>query len=187
MDAAGAVYVTGQTDSLTFPTANAFQPGFAGGHSIYTDAFVTKLNPYPGTGNASLAYSTYMGGVLSDCARGIAVDANGAAYIAGATSSRDFPILHAYEATGSSLTGFVAKLNPYSGSGNVSLAYSTYFGASNGLRKIAVDSAGAAYVVGSAGDLYFPVVNALRPLQLGDNAIVACLNPYSGSGNVTLA
>ena len=34
-----------------------------------------------------LAYATYLGGTLNDEARGIAVDADGNAYIAGVTSS----------------------------------------------------------------------------------------------------
>ncbi len=40
VDAAGNAYVTGDTDSPTFPTANALQPALSGG----IDAFVTKFN-----------------------------------------------------------------------------------------------------------------------------------------------
>jgi hypothetical protein len=40
VDGAGNIYVTGRTSSTNFPTANAFQPAFAGG---FSDAFVTKI------------------------------------------------------------------------------------------------------------------------------------------------
>ena len=55
MDEAGNAYVTGDTGSLDFPTANALYPNFIRG---WTDAFVTKLNA---TGTA-LVYSTYLAG-----------------------------------------------------------------------------------------------------------------------------
>jgi Beta-propeller repeat len=54
VDNAGNAYVTGNTDSFTFPTVAAFQPAVAGG----VDAFVTKLNA---TG-AAFVYSSYLGG-----------------------------------------------------------------------------------------------------------------------------
>src|SRR5438552_773176 len=59
VDAAGNVYVTGETRSIDFPTtAGAFQTTFGGGPFGGGDAFVTKLDP---TGSA-LFYSTYLGG-----------------------------------------------------------------------------------------------------------------------------
>lgn len=84
IDGAGNAYVTGDTKSFNFPTANAVQPNYGGGLS---DAFVAKLNA---TGSA-LAYSTFLGGTLTDEARGIAVDSSGNAYVTGDTSSYDFP------------------------------------------------------------------------------------------------
>ena len=55
-DSSGNVYVTGRTGSTDFPTANAFQPTFAG-PQFSSDAFVTKL-----TADGALIYSTYLGG-----------------------------------------------------------------------------------------------------------------------------
>jgi hypothetical protein len=73
VDGAGNAYVIGTTSSNDFPTtAGAFQT--TGGN-----AFVTKLNP---TGSA-LVYSTYLGSAVST---GIAVDADGNAYVTGSTS-----------------------------------------------------------------------------------------------------
>ncbi len=86
VDAAGNAYVTGETSSTDFPkTAGALQASSAGA----ADAFVTKLNP---TGSA-LVYSTYLGGNNTDRSYGIAVDADGNAYLTGQTDSGNFPTL----------------------------------------------------------------------------------------------
>jgi Beta-propeller repeat len=108
VDSQGAAYVTGQTDSTDFPTtAGAFDTEFNG----YLDAFVTKLNP-AGTG---LAYSTYLGGSDLDNGLGIAVDAAGAAYVAGDTVSPDFPTTAGAfddDFSGPRFDAFVTKLVP---------------------------------------------------------------------------
>ena len=84
VDSAGNAYVVGTTDSTDFPTTeNAFQWTFGGG----SDAFVIKLNDL---GNA-LVYSSYLGGSDGDSGEGIAVDADGNAYVVGYSYSSDFP------------------------------------------------------------------------------------------------
>lgn len=75
VDSSGSAYVTGQTVSTNFPTANARQPAIAG----LINAFVTKFSP---SGNA-LGYSTYLGGNNFDFGWGIAVDSLGNAYVTG--------------------------------------------------------------------------------------------------------
>jgi uncharacterized repeat protein (TIGR01451 family) len=85
VDVAGAVYVAGFTGSDDFPVVDALQPSRAG---EYHDAFVAKLDP---TG-ASLVYSTFLGGTRTDKALGIAVTAEGSAYVTGVSTSADFPI-----------------------------------------------------------------------------------------------
>ena len=50
------------------------------------DGFVSKLN-----GSGSLVYSTYLGGSGDDVTQGIAVDSSGNAYVAGYTTSSNFP------------------------------------------------------------------------------------------------
>jgi Beta-propeller repeat len=85
VDATGAAYVTGNTASTNFPTtAGAFQTAHGGG---FYDAFVTKLNP----AGSGLVYSTYLGGSGDEYGQAIAVDAAGAAYVTGNTSSTNFP------------------------------------------------------------------------------------------------
>jgi hypothetical protein len=81
VDAAGNAYVTG--DTIDLPTVNPFQAQLAG----MLDAFVTMVNP----AGSALIYSSYLGGSTSDVGLGIAVDAAGNVYVAGTTSSLDFP------------------------------------------------------------------------------------------------
>src|SRR5216117_1725182 len=103
-----------------------------------------------------LSYSTYLGGSGVDSGGGIAVDADGNAYVAGRTGSPNFPtVAGAFQPTGGSTTdAFVAKLNP-AGS---ALVYSTYLGGSgfDSGAGIVVDAAGNAYVTGSTASTDFP-------------------------------
>ena len=85
VDASGAAYITGNTDSSLFPrTPGTIQAGQSGG------AFVTKLDP---TGS-NLVYSTYIGGDLGAIGAAIAVDPAGNAIITGHTLSSDFPLVN---------------------------------------------------------------------------------------------
>jgi len=135
-DAAGSAYVTGWTSSTDFPTT----PGaMYGTYSGTWGAYLTKLSP---TGT-SLVYSTYLGSTSNSTGYGIAVDGQGAAYVAG-SHGPDFPTTPgAYSTTVG--TGFVTKVAP---SGD-SLVYSTYLGgAGTGIYDVCIDATGAAYVAG---------------------------------------
>ncbi|MGA8089261.1 MAG: SBBP repeat-containing protein, partial [Terracidiphilus sp.] len=158
VDGAGNAYVTGDTTSAEFPTANPLQPSFGTGSS---DVFVTKLNAM----GSGLVYSTYLGGSASNWGTGIAVDSSGNAYVIGNTTSTDFPTAKPYQATNRAsanarYSAFVAKLNA-AGTG---LLYSTYLGGSveNWGYGIAVDSSGNAYVTGSTLSADFPTAAALQ-------------------------
>ena len=60
-----------------------------------------------------ISYSTLLGGAGSDAATAVAVDAGGAAYVAGFTASYDFPTAIAEQnSDAGGNDGFVAKLNP---------------------------------------------------------------------------
>ena len=87
VDSSGNAYVTGCTDSTDFPTANALQPAYGGGH---IDAFLTKFN----SSGSALVYSTYLGGNELDQGFGIAVDSSGNAYLTGHTDSTNFPTVN---------------------------------------------------------------------------------------------
>ncbi len=156
VDSAGFAYVTGHTDSDDFPAVNAFQPQSGG----TTDAFAAKLNP---AGN-TLAYSTYLGGRFGDRGNTIGIDSTGAAYIAGATNSADFPLALQHEACTSTDDGFVVKLAP----AGDRLSHSTCIGgqqvdAANGL---AVHPTGDVYVTGFTESADFDVKGPIE----GDNA-----------------
>jgi hypothetical protein len=168
VDALGNAYVTGQTQSTNFPTANPFQATLGGGG----DAFVTKLSA---AGNA-LIYSTYLGGNNGDSGQSIAVDGAGDAYVTGMTSSTNFPTMNAFQAvSGGSSDAFVTRLNA---SGNA-LVYSTYFGGS-GIdygSGIAVDAEGNAYVTGTTASTNFPTKNPFQATSGGQSdAFVAKLD-----------
>jgi hypothetical protein len=197
-DAAGNAYVTGTTNSPTFPiTSGAFQPGLLGA----SNAFVSKLNSL----GTALVYSTYLGGGGDDTGYAIAVDTNGDAYVTGNTTSSDFPTTPgAFQKafaggcySGNLLCGdaFVTEINPT----GTALVYSTFLGGASydvGYG-IALDSANSAYVTGNTISSDFPsTAGAFQtsnaggcnqsgppiPLVCGD-AFVAKVNP-SGSGLV---
>jgi len=179
VDSLGNAYVTGQTDSTDFPTtAGAFRTS----HIADDDSFVTKLNP-SGTG---LVYSTYLPGgtkgVGIDIANSIAVDSSGYAYVAGESSSTNFPTTAgAYRTTSSGgMDAFVTKVNPF----GTALIYSTYLGGSGTDRAngLGIDSAGDAYVIGNTNSGNFPTTsNALQPTNPG--GISAFLTRLNSTGN----
>jgi uncharacterized repeat protein (TIGR01451 family) len=122
------------------------------------DSVVFKLN---GQGN-SLVYSTYLGGEENDSAEGIAVDAQGNAYITGGTKSFAYPTtLSAYQGSRAGDTDAVlAKLNA-SGS---ALLYATFLGGGGTDRGsgVVIDSTGKAYIAGFTASADFPTENAFQ-------------------------
>ncbi len=61
LDASNNVYITGATQSSTFPTtANAFNHTYSGSSGHY-DVIVAVISPVP-----SLTYATYLGGSADD-------------------------------------------------------------------------------------------------------------------------
>jgi beta-propeller repeat-containing protein len=184
VDTAGNAYVTGATSSIDFPTtAGTFQTTKGGGDNLHSNAFVTKFDP---TGSA-LVYSTYLGGSDpkgADSGRGIAVDADGNAYVTGATNSIDFPttagVFQPTKFGGDNRhdNAFVTKLNP-SGS---ALVYSTYLGGDFIDRGtgIALDAAGNVYVTGGTMSMYFPTTPGAFQTSRGTfntHAFVTKLSP----------
>jgi hypothetical protein len=183
LDGAGNIYITGYTASLDFPiTANAFQRRSAGG----TDAFVAKFDGTTG----ALVFSTLLGGVGTDLATSLAVDRLGAVYIAGQTSSIDFPAtpgaLRTTRPTGDICLAsepvacpdaFVAKFSP-DGS---ALQYATYLGGSrlDNAQSIAVDAGGNAIVAGATASPDFPMLGtAAQKTPAGAlEGYVVMLNP----------
>src|SRR5262249_46332579 len=114
----------------------------------------------------SLSYSTFLGGSGADQGNAIAVDAAGSAYVVGNTNSTDFPTTVGVVTSSAPGGGdvFVTKLTP-DGSGFI---YSRSLGGT-GLDQadgIAVDAAGAAYVVGLTQSTDFPATSGAYQSKL---------------------
>jgi hypothetical protein len=153
VDAAGNTYVTGQTLSSDFPRPPASPPPTL--HLF--DAFISKFDRGGG-----LVYTTFFGGAMSDVGAAVAVDAAGAAYVAGATESSDLPTTSGAFQTqyGGAGDAFVVKLAP---AGN-RLVYATYLGGRaldpvSSYPAIVVDPTGIATVVGSTLSDNFPTTS----------------------------
>ena len=186
IDSSGDVFATGETYSNPFPTTpGAFQTAYGG----RGDAFVTELNP---TGTA-LVYSTYLGGELQDAGNGIAVDAEGSAFVTGSTYSEFFPVVHAIQENCGGYNPTVippcplardAFVTKFSSNGS-SLVYSTYLGGSKDDvgTSVALDSLGAAYVAGFTTSIDFPArPDALQTALAGiQNAFVTKVDPLGGA------
>lgn len=107
VDSLQGARVTGYTDSSNFPTKSPVQASSGGGF----DAFAARIDTTATTATAAGHYSTYLGGSGNDRGTGIAVDPQGASYVAGETASSNFPKQNPFQ---SSLSGssdaFVSKL-----------------------------------------------------------------------------
>ena len=155
IDSSGSAYITGLTNSSTFPvTTGAFQQTLGG----FSNAFVTKMTP-DGSG---LVYSTFLGGSLFDSGAGVAVDGAGDAYVTGETSSANFPTTAGVfqTALGGPNAGnaFVTKVT----ADGSSLAYSSFLGGSlfDSGAGVAVDASGDAYVTGETSSSNFPITKS---------------------------
>lgn len=159
VDAQGNMFLVGETFSPDFPAPSG------GVRSSLGDVFIAKLNS---AGNA-LLYVTYLGGNAHDLGNSVAVDAAGAAYVAGATFSWDFPTANALQATHHGQSdGFIAKLDANGG-----VVYSTLLG---GMQEdyangIAIDGSGRAHIGGHTISVDFPVVSPLQATLGGNPAL----------------
>jgi hypothetical protein len=183
VDSAGSAYVTGEVQSNGFPTTRgAFQTTPFG-----WDTFILKLNA---TGSG-LVYSSRFGGSFDDFGRAIVVDSAGSAYVTGWTTCRagtcDFPVVNAFQPAygGGNNDAFVTKMNP----SGTALVYSTYLGGGavqnatdDWGQGIAVDAAGAAYVVGATYSPDFPLTpGAFNTPKSGLDTFVTKFAPAGSS------
>ncbi len=174
LDTSGSVYITGETNSTSFPTSSSAYQKVPKGAGL--TCFLVKLSA---TGK-SLIYgslvggSKYAGGTKFDISTSVALDPSGYAYIAGYTNASDFPVsATAYQAknnaavvTGAGFTGFVVKFNASASA----LLYSTYLGGNvkDYISGLAVDSVGNAIVVGGTFSDDFPTTAGA--LQTADSS-----------------
>ena len=163
VDSSGNAYAVGFTSSVDFPQTGALQT-FGGAY----DAFIAELNP----GATALVYSTYYGGSGSDIANAIAIDANSSLYVAGQTSSADFPVVSGYQnAYPGMATGWVLRVagtaaalpatptlaSPGNGASGVSSAPALSWSAATGATSYDIylgTSTSPAYVANVSGTTY---------------------------------
>jgi hypothetical protein len=185
VDSAFNFYIAGSTTSADFPKSSApYQSTLAGTANI----FIAKFDP---TGS-TLEYGSYLGGNGTDTTAGLAVDAAGNIYVAGTTTSTNFPASSsAFQSgpkNGSGTHGFVSELTPTPASGSSALAYSTYLSGSqtDTMSGLTIDSKGNIYVIGITNSSDFPIEpsqGALQNTLLGPNAFF--VSKLSPAGNNT--
>lgn len=165
VDSSGNAFIAGVTASKDFPTYSPLQSRLRG----YRNAFVVMLGS-----DGGLGFSSYLGGSGSDAANGIAVESTGYIYVAGQTTSPDFPVVGAVQSQFQGATdAFVAKIAPFS-----AVIYSTYLGGASTDRALAIAvRAGEVYVTGATESPNFPTFNAFQAaLQGGQDAFVTKLD-----------
>ncbi len=147
-DPSGNIILTGFTSSIDFPADDkALQTSSAG--SI--DAFIVKVSP-----DGKRIWATYYGGTGSEDWPHAAVDPGGNIFLAGYTSSLDFPVSQrAYQReNGGKIDAFLVKLSPHG-----TRVWSTLFGGSfaEECSDVATDGAGSVYITGSTFSTNLPV------------------------------
>ena len=200
VDSDDNVYVAGFTSSTNFPTTNAFQVNLNQSSNIIfnLDAFVAKLAPSPT--NLHLLYSTFLGDTNNDAAYGLAIDSQGAAYVAGYTTSPYFPDNRTnviFRGVTNNIYGslatnvFLTKIITYSTTNasqvvnpnNSAISYSVVFGGflMDVGNAVAVDPKGDAFVTGASESKVFPGTNALGYLRAtnsgANDAFVTAFDP----------
>jgi len=158
-DSSGNIYVAGNA---------IVDPG-----NLQSTVLVVKLNPQA----SQYIYVRYLGGSVNDSASAIAVDAAGNAYVAGSTSSPDFPVtsgghMGTAPTSLSDQRSFVAKLDP-----NGELVFSDLLGGSaiSDAEAVAVNAAGQVVVSGMVSYLTGPTF----PSTAGAYSIANAANhPY---------
>jgi uncharacterized protein (TIGR03437 family) len=182
VDSAGEAVVTGSTSSAKFPvTAGAFQPTLNTNCVAQAPlavpnsgaAFVSKISSTGG----SLVFSTLLGGSCYTNGQAVVINANGNIWIAGSTTSPDFPVTKdAFQAAsgGDIYDGFLARFSPVG-----SLAYATYVGGPgyDTVTGLAVDKTGNLYLTGTSGGLLQPASSGAFESQPGTTCPAFSIGP----------
>lgn len=175
VDEDGFAYVTGYTAGGTFPADTGLDETYNGGSQ---DAFVAKVL----ADGSGLSYAGYIGGNAGDFGYGIAVSANGYAYLTGVTYSYHyggFPVTIGPDLiVDSAPCNFVAKVDPLAND----LEYCGVIDGTNGFPAIAIDDEGGAYLTGAVTDPgSFPNDGLLDQIfNGGTDAFVAKVAPLGG-------
>ncbi len=182
VDASGNGFVTGWTWSDDFPTtAGAFQTAYSGGTS---DGWLVKVDP----AGASLQYSTYIGGSGGEWANEVALDASGAAWVAGNTNAGDLYTTADAVASNYGGGGADGMLIEISSNGSSS-PYSSYVGgaASDELASVAVGADGKIFAAGTSKSSDLPITDhAIDSTPGGAQDVFAIAIDFRPRVNITL-
>lgn len=182
VDSLGRAYVAGYTSSKQLPASeNAIQPEYAGG---FRDAFLLRLDQ-----NGSTAeYLTYLGGSYNgsadpdETAAAVKIDAHGHVYVAGETSSPDFPGHRAVQPNqGGAQDAYLLRLDL----DNNRIIYSTFWGGAkkDAAYALALGPGEAATLAGESYSPDLPLANALQT-TLGsnnDSFVAQVCDPWPGA------
>ena len=173
--------LTPPSELITNPPTPPFEKGGQGGFDSEL-IYGFKVGDYDRTKTLvidPILQSTYLGGSGGDYANSIAIDSSGNVYVAGNTSSTNFPETGggAQPSYGGGGDAFVSKLN----SSLTSILRSSYLGGSGGdfAYSIAIDSSGNVYVAGETASTNFPETGGSAQPSYGGgsaDAFVSILN-----------
>ncbi|HEX3586267.1 MAG TPA: SBBP repeat-containing protein, partial [Candidatus Angelobacter sp.] len=176
-DNSGHLYLSGSTANPCLATAGAFQTTLPNSNTTgYVAKFNTNVAPA-----SSLVFSTYLGGSDGlDGVNAIAIDSSANVYVAGTTSSTNFP--HGATFGSGSPRVFVSKFNP-SASG---LIFSTLLGGSDsfrGVTAIGLDPSHNVYITGATPQSGYPTTAGAFQTTIagGSDAFVTKLSTGGGS------
>jgi Domain of unknown function DUF11/Beta-propeller repeat len=150
IDAGSDIYLAGPTTSSDFPVpSGGTSPTLTGTANV----FVVKLV----NGGSAISFTTYLGGDGTDTTAGIAVDNGFNVFVAGTTSSTDFPQFNGltYSSISAGKHAFLSELD----STGSTVLYSTYLagGGTETASGLALDAKGKAYVTGVTTSTDYPV------------------------------
>ncbi len=174
VDAAGAIYVAGSTNSSDFPKKSPFQSSLGGN----ADAFVTKLAP----DGRSLVFSSYLGGSGAESPADLALDSDGLLYVVGTVlgtgGSVSFPAVNPIQQSygGGQTDAFASFVAP----GGTGLVFSTLFdagvqdgraGGTDRVSSVRVAATGDVFVAGNLeideDEPEIPVISRFHPEDAG--------------------
>ena len=183
LDSSGDLHISMPEGSLIWHRPVAYQP--IAGKRVPVDArFVLRGaevsfrlgkwdRAYELVIDPTLSFSTFLGSSGNDLARGIAVDAAGNVYVAGAAGAGDLAGISAGswqsdytgDTSGSPQDAFLAKLNP----AGTAVLYATYLGGTGRQQgwAVAIDGSGNAYIAGNTTASDFPVTAGAYQTSFG--------------------
>ncbi len=155
--ATGTVIVVGTTRNPTFPVtpgaySTTFVGGFVNGSNPTHDAFVSELS----ANGSTLLHSTFLGTNGTDSLKDVVVDSQGQVWVAGWTSSAQWPVAPgSFDPTfNGGSDGVLLALDPTLST----VVYGTFLGgsANDEASGLAVDSLGRTVVIGRTSSSDFP-------------------------------